>query len=234
MAPATSSTPTTTPTPTNDGRRERRTRETRERIIESVLELAAEEPSARLTAERIAARADVSRRTFFNYFPSVEAAFFAPVQLLLQAAVEQLEQVPTEVPLLESLTRAMHAAAEREPLDRLGRCAHLGTTLPQLQGSDLEQWEAADALLTEAFEERYPHLTPYEARCLTGAVIGTCRAAILEWQGGTDHRDQPSAATELRDLIDIALTRVATGFAPVVDTAPNDTAPTTPPITKNH
>lgn len=220
----------------SDGRRERRARETRERIIESALELAAEDPASRLTAERIADRADVSRRTFFNYFPSVEAAFFAPVHLLLQAAVEHLEQGPQDASLLESLTHAMHAAAEEESLDRLGRCAHLGTRLPQLQGSDLEQWEAADALLTEAFEERYPQLTQYEARCLTGAVIGTCRAAILEWQGGTGDRDGPSAATELRDLIDIALTRVATGFAPVVDGAQAaDGAVDTPPTSaKNH
>lgn len=204
----------------SDGLRSRRTRETRERIIESALELADEDPASRLTAERIADRAGVSRRTFFNYFPSVEAAFFAPVHLLLQAAVEHLEQAPADAPLLESLTHAMHAAAEEESLDRLGRCAHLGTRLPQLQGSDLEQWEAADALLTEVFEERYPQLTQYDARCLAGAVIGTCRAAILEWQGGTGGRDGPSAATELRTLIDIALTRVATGFSPVVDGSP--------------
>jgi AcrR family transcriptional regulator len=199
------------------GPRSRRTRETRERIVESALDLAAEDPTTRITAERIAERAGVSRRTFFNYFPSVEAAFFAPVQLLLRAAVEQLEQVPAEVPLLETLARAMNAAAEQEPLDRLGRCASLGSRLPQLQGSDLEQWEAADALLTEAFEERYPYLTAFEARCLTGAVIGTCRAALFEWQRGGQGRRGSASADELGALLQTALTRVATGFAPVVD-----------------
>ncbi len=205
--------------PAHESLRSRRIRETRERIIEATQELAAEDPTSRLTAERIAERAGVSRRTFFNYFPSVEAAFYAPVHLLLRAAVEQLGKVPTDRPLLESLARAMSAAAEQEPLERLGRCAHLGVRLPQLQGSDLEQWEAADALLTEAFEERYPHLTAFEARCLTGAVIGTCRAAILEWDGGdpSGHGGAGSAAA-LKDLIDTALTRVATGFAPIVDT----------------
>ena len=203
--------------PTEDGRRSRRTRETRERIVDSALDLAAEDPTARLTAERIADRAGVSRRTFFNYFPSVEAAFFAPVQLLLHAAVEQLEQVPADVPLLETLARAMTGAAEQEPLDRLGRCADLGPRLPQLRGSDLEQWEAADAVLTEAFEDRYPRLTSFEARCLAGAVIGTCRAALFEWQHGPERSRGDVSAAALHDLIQTALTRVATGFAPVVD-----------------
>lgn len=207
--------------PTQDGRRSRRTRETRERIVESALDLAAEDPTTRLTAERIADRAGVSRRTFFNYFPSVEAAFFAPVQLLLRAAVEHLEQVPVDVPLLETLAGAMNGAAEQEPLDRLGRCADLGSRLPQLRGSDLEQWEAADALLTEAFEDRYPGLPSFEARCLAGAVIGTCRAAVFEWQHGPEHSRGDASAAALHDLIQTALTRVATGFAPVVDAPRN-------------
>lgn len=188
--------------------------------MESALDLAAEDPTARITAERIAERAAVSRRTFFNYFQSVEAAFFAPVRLLLQAAVEHLEQVPADVPLLEALSRAMRAAAEQEPLDRLGRCAQLGSRLPQLQGSDLEQWEAADALLTEAFEQRYPHVSRFEARCLTGAVIGTCRAAVFDWQRGAPGDGRAGSAALLGELLGVALTRVATGFASVVDRPP--------------
>jgi AcrR family transcriptional regulator len=192
-------------------------RATRERITDSALELAAEDPQARLTAERIADRAGVSRRTFFNYFPSVEAAFFAPVQNLLRAAVEHVETVPLDVPLVDTMSRAMAAAADREPLDRLGVCAHFGTRLPQLQGSDLEQWEVAEALLSEAFAQRYPHLDDFDVRCLTGAVVGTCRAAVQEWDRRTDGRGGSDSAPLLGELMQVALTRVATGFASVVD-----------------
>jgi AcrR family transcriptional regulator len=208
--------PMTSPEPSN-GLRSRRMRATRERITDSALELAGEDPQSRLTAERIADRAGVSRRTFFNYFPSVEAAFFAPVQNLLRAAVEHVETIPLDVPLLDAMSQAMAAAAEREPLDRLGLCAHYGARLPQLQGSDLEQWEVAEALLSEAFAQRYPHLHAFDVRCLTGAVIGTCRAAVQEWDARTDGRGGSDSAPLLAELMQTALTRVATGFASVVD-----------------
>lgn len=196
--------------------RDRRRRHTRDAIVQAALDLAVEETSGRLTAERIAERAGVSRRTFFNYFPTVESALFDPVQQLLRVAVGRLEQIPPGVPLLDSLTRAMTAAAEEEPLDRLGICAHVGARLPQLRGSDLEQWDMADALLSEAFEQRYPVLDPFLTRCLTGAVIGACRAAVQEWDraGGLSAADP---AGVLHDLLASALRHVSTGFASVVD-----------------
>ena len=205
-----------TDSPRRPGARDRRRRHTRDAIVQAALDLAVEEPSGRLTAERIAERAGVSRRTFFNYFPSVESALFDPVQQLLRVAVERLEQIPTDVPLLNSLTRAMTAAAEEEPLERLGICAHVGARLPQLRGSDLEQWDVADALLSEAFGERYPLLDPFLTRCLTGAVIGACRAAVQEWdRAGGLSADDPAGV--LHALLHAALRHVSTGFGPLVD-----------------
>ncbi len=202
------------------GARASRTLRTREAIVSAALDLAAEDPERRLTADHIAERAGVSRRTFFNYFPSVEAAFFAPVQRLLVVAVEQLEQVPAGTPFADALTRAMTGAAQEEPLDRLGLCAHLGSRMPQFRGSELEQWDAADALLTQAVERRYPHLPPFTARCLTGAVIGVARAAIHEWERRTGGRPTARSASLLHDLIADALRHVASGFAAHVDVRP--------------
>lgn len=203
--------------PDSGGARASRIRRTREAIVSAALDLAAEEPDRRLTAEHIAERAGVSRRTFFNYFPSVEAAFFAPVQQLLVVAVEHLGRVPDGTLLADALTQAMTGAAEDEPLERLGLCAHLGSRMPQFLGSELEQWDAADALLTEAFQRRYPHLESFTARCLTGAVIGVSRAAIHEWDSRTGGRPSVRSATLLHDLIADSLRHVAGGFADAVD-----------------
>lgn len=195
------------------GSRARRTHRTREAIASAALDLATEDPTRRLTAELIAERAGVSRRTFFNYFPSVDAAVFAPVQRLLHVAVEHLDRVPRETPLGETLVRAITSAAEDEPLDRLGRCAHIGSRMPQFQGSELEQWDAAEALLSETFAKRYPGLDRFTVQCLVGAVIGVARAAIHEWDRRTDGRPSAANATLLHDLLTDSLRHVANGFA---------------------
>lgn len=56
------------------GLRERKRRATRRSIQMSVLALIQDKGLDRVTIEEISARADVSPRTFFNYFPSKEAA----------------------------------------------------------------------------------------------------------------------------------------------------------------
>ena len=53
-----------------EGRRERKKRETRERIYESARQLFLERGFAAVTVDQIAEAADVAQTTFFNYFQS--------------------------------------------------------------------------------------------------------------------------------------------------------------------
>ncbi|WP_144760986.1 TetR/AcrR family transcriptional regulator [Curtobacterium sp. 9128] len=70
---------------TEMGLRDRKRIETRTRIAESARTLALEQDIDRTTIEQIAARADISPRTFFNYFESKEDAVLGHTELDLSA-----------------------------------------------------------------------------------------------------------------------------------------------------
>lgn len=85
--------PQTAVTPQPPGRRERRRRETRERLFRVALRLFADRGFSATTVADITGAADVGKGTFFNYFPSKEhilAAFgdmhVGKVQVTLAAA----------------------------------------------------------------------------------------------------------------------------------------------------
>jgi len=76
--------------PQPDSLRERKKRETRDRIREAAIELADAKGIPETTVEEICAAADVSVRTFFNYFPSKNAAILGlPALAISDEAREQ-------------------------------------------------------------------------------------------------------------------------------------------------
>src|SRR6476660_7135880 len=82
------------------GLRERKKRETRRALNGAALDLVEEKGYAAVTTEEIASRAGVSARTFFNYFPSKEAAVIGTTAEELESYAVALEQdVPGERPL---------------------------------------------------------------------------------------------------------------------------------------
>jgi AcrR family transcriptional regulator len=63
---------------TDIGRRQRKKLDTRKSIERAAVHIALEHGYEAATAEAIARRADISLRTFFNYFPSKDAALVGP------------------------------------------------------------------------------------------------------------------------------------------------------------
>jgi len=102
----------------SSGRREGQRRRTRKAIVDAAVDLLARGDDPSVT--RIAERADVSRRTVYLYFPTLEHLLADAALELTRAAVEpELEAFETAEDRVEALVRAVQGRfAETEELGR--------------------------------------------------------------------------------------------------------------------
>jgi AcrR family transcriptional regulator len=101
------------------GLRARKLLETRRALEGATIDLALEHGLSNVTVEQIAARADVAPRTFFNHFPSKEAALLGEAAAPLDA-VAGFSTEPDGTTTYEALRRfVIEAVAERVSEDGL-------------------------------------------------------------------------------------------------------------------
>ena len=193
------------------GLRERKKRATRRTLQRIALELSAERGVEHVTVDDIAAAAEVSTRTFFNYFSSKEEALVAPdPQLLEQMAREMVERPAAESPLEAMRAVLVHSltveAAELDLLRlRMAVVEPNPALLPHLVGS----FAAAERLFAEAVAERtgtdvdrdvYPSL-------LAAVAAAALRTALHLWRTGDFEPSVP-------ELLDESFACLAAGLPP--------------------
>jgi AcrR family transcriptional regulator len=210
--------------------RERKKLATRRALRRAALDLIAERGFSQVTVEDIAAAADVSPRTFFNYFPSKEAALFGadpdqPTELrkrVLQAAPGGSALDALRVVLAgEARARLEEAAAfDVEPADWLRRMKVVRAD-PHLRAAQAAHMGMLESVLAGALAERLgaePERDPYPA-LLASVASGVMRASAMFWatSGGGVPLDQLTemAFDALADGLpdDAALRRAAVSTA---------------------
>jgi AcrR family transcriptional regulator len=189
---------------------------TRRSLRRIALELAAERGFSHVTVEDIAEAADVSTRTFFNYFPSKEAALFGNDPERVDALREQIAHAaPGESPL-DALRAALtsDAQAVADELTELGgdpagwlRRAKEAHADPHLRAARAAQMAMVERAITEGLAQRLgtdPDADPYPA-LLAATAAGVFRTSIAFWasSGGRAPLDQ---------LIDLAFQALADGL----------------------
>jgi AcrR family transcriptional regulator len=127
-----------------DGRRQRRSAETRERLFRSALDLFAKKGFTETTVEDITEAADVGKGTFFNYFPSKDHILlaFGEMQLgKLASAVAEARRSGEPMPqFLRSLGVRMTQEPVRNPgIIRTLLQAYLSTTAVREAMLDLQK-----------------------------------------------------------------------------------------------
>jgi AcrR family transcriptional regulator len=165
--------------------RERKKQETRDALSWAVIQLSAERGWDNVTVENAAAAANVSVRTFRNYFAGkAEALASRHLDRMLRIAAE-LRACPPGEPLWEAITSAVTSQfAGGQPQSRQWTDAvRLLLTEPEVEGAFLKANAAGQRDLAAAIAERTGtdaarDLYPALAAAATGAAVA---AAMEQW-----------------------------------------------------
>jgi AcrR family transcriptional regulator len=198
--------------------RERKKLATRRALRRVTLDLVAERGFGHVTIEDIAAAAEVSPRTFFNYFPSKEAAVFGIDTERTEALRRRLtgQDFPGES-ALDALRAALvtEARARAEDLGDLGgdpadwlcrmKAAHGD---PSLRAAASAHMASVERAIADALAERLgtdPEQDPYPV-LLAATGSGVLRAAMTFWA-------RSAGTVPLDRLTDVAFAALAGGLA---------------------
>ncbi|WP_168583037.1 acyl-CoA-like ligand-binding transcription factor [Gephyromycinifex aptenodytis] len=173
-----------------EGLRERKKRETRRRIHHCALDLVAEHGIAGITTEQIAAAAEVSPRTFFNYFPTKDAAIVGASPDLPERLAAHLLKRPAAEDILTALRAVLLAAfgtlTSDEALRRRRR--DVFARHPELSVTTIGMTMELEKVLSAAVAQRLeadPN-DPYP-RLIAAATLAVTRAAFVHAQYAPQH-----------------------------------------------
>ena len=199
-------------------RRELNKAATRQGITDAALALLRSRGPGNFTVEDIADAAGISRRTFFNYFGSTEAAIAAVTFGFLDKVLQQFRQRPAGEPFLESARAALVELADPMTVAPLAELYSLGQANPQLSRSELEAWDHCTAQIIAAARERSSGGTGVELdelylRALAGSVISCGKAAMDVWFLRCGGSLTPASLSTLRQLLIDSMGLLGSGFA---------------------
>ncbi|WP_309071211.1 TetR/AcrR family transcriptional regulator [Arthrobacter sp.] len=199
-------------TPQQTSRREQNKLDTRRAIAQAALDLARSEGLGAFTAEHIAERANISRRTFFNYFHSAEEALSVSTEAFLDQAEAELAKRPADEPILDAMIQALAATTKVENLQDCGDLFRMAAGNPDLLGTQLLAWERAEARIISAVEERLEgQASSLYIHALVGSLLSCAKAAMREW-ASSENPDHDAAQT-LENHIVTTLTMLRDGFS---------------------
>jgi AcrR family transcriptional regulator len=185
--------------------RERKKLQTRAALTDAALRLALEKGPDNVTAEEIAEAADVSVRTFFNYFPHKEYAILGRNPAHLERALELIRTAPAEQSPLTTMWLIVHDVLQDLLSEgSLTRRGELIMTSPSLLFHLMLSSLDDERQLSEAMTERIGDAL--RARLIVTAAGTACRVAVEL------HKTTPDSVPG--ELVDTAFQLLAQGIDP--------------------
>ncbi|GID25527.1 acyl-CoA-like ligand-binding transcription factor [Paractinoplanes brasiliensis] len=193
------------------GRRDRKKQQTRAALVAAALRLVDERGREHVTVEEIAEAADVSPRTFFNYFATKDDALLGGPLPDGPSIHDRLLAVPADVPLVRALFEALRPdiaeiQAERDVwLLRLRVIKSNPSLLPILvargECAEEETVAAVAARTQVSADNLFPHL-------VATAVGAAVRTSMMRW-AADDGRELLDLVREAFDILGSGLTEPA-------------------------
>lgn len=214
---------TSVPPPAAPSRRELNKAATRQAITDAALGLLRSKGPGNFTVEDIADAAGISRRTFFNYFGSTDAALASITHGFLDNAIQQFKLRPAEEPILQSAQEALMALADPMTVAPLAELFTLTQQSTLMSHSELEAWDHCREQITAVARSRAAATPGAEnelyLRALAGSVISCGKAAMEVWfsRCGTDL--SPKSLAILRQLLIDSMGLLGSGFTPQAPTS---------------
>jgi AcrR family transcriptional regulator len=188
------------------GLRERKKADTRRAIADAALALALERGPAAVTVDEIAAAADVSPRTVFNYFPTKEEAILGFDPDRRSELLDRVESRPADESPLEVLCEALRDISADGAVAWRTR-ARLARDHPQLHAAYVASFAKLENELTDAIAHREgtdPSRDPFP-RLVVATTLTAMRVAV---DHAIDHR-RPDA---IPAAVDHAFASLAAGL----------------------
>lgn len=188
-----------------------RPRRSSQRILEeAAAELFLEQTYAGTTIDQIAARAGVSRNTFFNYFPAKSDLLWVDFDETMARLGAELDAVDPGMAPMDAVRQAITAVAASHPAGSVPWALtqyELMGTRDELQASGLARFMKQSAVLEAFLAVRSPPNQSLPPQAIAFAVLAAAAAAAGEWaRAGVNRRPLDAYVAE-------AITPVCDGFA---------------------
>jgi AcrR family transcriptional regulator len=193
-----------TVTPVALGLRERKKLKTKEAIQREALRLFRERGYSETTIEQIAAAAEISPSTFFNYFPTKEDV------VLFDRYDPMIFSMMTSIPATEPLSAVLYgllnglAGVMQRDHDVILARSKLSLAVPELRARLWEEIEKARDLIASILAARTGRdAADFELRILAMIFLTATFEAILEWIRQDGHADLVGLVKQALDLAQI-------------------------------
>ncbi|MEV0827132.1 TetR/AcrR family transcriptional regulator [Nonomuraea rubra] len=185
---------------TTVGLRERKKAETRQAVHEAALRLVVEHGLDAVTVEAIADAANISRRTFSNYFSGKEDALLYGEEQRILALVEQVRVQPAGFTAWQALRASIEDLHQElgEPQREWSLRARLAKRHPSLLARQLANHAGLERDLADAVADRPTTVPP---RVLAAAFLVGLRVATHLWSEEREERTLREVMNETLDQL---------------------------------